>query len=71
MLLITPLSHERRRFGYRRLHILLRREDFHVNEKKLRRIYREEGLQIRKGKGRKRAQGSRCPMLMPSRAGRC
>jgi putative transposase len=38
------LAAERRRFGYRRLHILLRREGFVVNHKKLFWIYREERL---------------------------
>jgi transposase InsO family protein len=40
---LKELSSERRRFGYRRLHILLQREGWHVNWKKLYRIYREEG----------------------------
>jgi putative transposase len=38
------LARERRRFGYRRLHVLLRREGFVVNHKRLFRIYREERL---------------------------
>ena len=33
------LAAERRRFGYRRLHILLRREGTHMNHKKRRRLY--------------------------------
>ena len=37
-------AHERRRFGYRRLHVLLRREGFKVNHKRLFRLYREERL---------------------------
>jgi len=45
---LKELSYERRRFGYRRLHILLKREGWHVNRKKLYRIYREEGLTVRK-----------------------
>lgn len=40
-------SAERRRFGHRRLHILLKREGWHVNWKKLYRIYKEEGLSVR------------------------
>jgi len=51
---LKELSRARRRFGYRRLHILLEREGFHLNHKKLRRLYREEGLQVRKRGGRKR-----------------
>jgi len=35
------------RFGYRRVHVLLRREGWCINQKKTRRIYRELGLQLR------------------------
>jgi putative transposase len=55
----------RRRFGYRRLHILLRREGIVMNHKKLRRLYREERLQVRRRGGRKRALGTRAPMAIP------
>ena len=51
---LKDLSSERRRFGYRRLHILLKREGWHVNWKKLYRIYRDEGLTVRK-RGRSQA----------------
>jgi len=56
---LRELAAERRRFGYRRLHILLRREGWAINHKKLYRLYREEGLTVRKRKGRKRAIGTR------------
>jgi putative transposase len=62
---LRELAAERRRFGYRRLHILLRREGFALNHKKLRRLYREERLMVRKRGGRKRALGTRAPMLVP------
>ena len=62
---LKELSAERRRFDYRRLHILLRREGWEVNWKKLYRIYREEGLTVRKRGGRKRAIGTRAPMAIP------
>jgi putative transposase len=55
----------RRRFGYRRLHILLRREGFALNHKKLRRLYAEERLQVRRRGGRKRALGTRAPLTLP------
>jgi len=45
---MTALARERRRFGYRRLHVLLRREGFAVNHKKLFRLYREEKLTVRR-----------------------
>jgi putative transposase len=58
----------RRRFGYRRLHVLLRQEGTLMNHKRLRRLYREERLQVRRRGGRKRALGTRAPMTMPQAA---
>jgi putative transposase len=63
---LVALARERRRFGYRRLLIFLRREGFVVNHKRLFRVYREERLTVRKRGGRKRALGSRTPMPVPS-----
>lgn len=65
---LRELAAERRRFGYRRLHILLRREGVTVNHKKLRRLYREEKLQVRRRGGRKRALGTRAPLAIPQGA---
>ena len=62
---LRELSSERRRFGYRRLHILLRREGWALNWTKTYRVYREEGLTVRKRGGRKRALGTRAPMAIP------
>ncbi|GGD36051.1 hypothetical protein GCM10011358_19830 [Sinisalibacter lacisalsi] len=62
---LRELSAERRRFGYRRLHILLKREGWEVNWRKLYRLYKEEGLTVRKRGGRKRAVGTRAPMAIP------
>lgn len=62
---LRELSAERRRFGYRRLHILLKREGWVVNWKKLYRVYKEEGLTVRKRGGRKRAIGTRAPITIP------
>ena len=59
---LKELASERRRFGYRRLHLLLRREGVVLNWKKLYRLYREERLTVRKRGGRKRALGTRAPM---------
>ena len=56
---LRALAQERRRFGYRRLHILLRRDGVMINRKKTQRLYREEGLTVRRRKGRKRAVGTR------------
>jgi putative transposase len=44
---IKEICHVRVRYGYRRVHILLRREGWTINHKKTRRIYRELGLQLR------------------------
>jgi len=62
---LRTLAHERRRFGYRRLHLLLAREGLCINRKKVYRLYKEEGLTVRKRNGRKRAVGSRSPMAIP------
>ena len=60
-------AHERRRFGYRRVHVLLKREGFVVNHKRLFRLYREERLTARRRGGRKRAIGTPAPMMIPMR----
>jgi putative transposase len=65
---LKALAGERRRFGYRRLHILLRREGIVLNHKKLFRLYREERLTVRRRGGRKRALGTRAPMALPQGA---
>ena len=60
---LRALAAERRRFGYRRLHVLLRQEGLVTNRKRTERLYREEGLTVRKRRGRKRATGTRAPIL--------
>jgi len=62
---LKDLAKVRRRFGYRRLHVFLRREGHAVNYKRLFRIYREEQLHVRRRGGRKRAMGTRAPMVLP------
>lgn len=64
---MRTIARERRRFGYRRLHVMLKREGLAVNHKKLFRLYREEKLSVRRRGGRKRAIGTRAPMLVPLR----
>jgi putative transposase len=66
---LKTLAQERRRFGYRRLHVLLRREGHAVNRKRVQRLYREERLTVRRRGGRKRAMGTRRPIeaaLLPN-----
>ncbi len=65
---LRALAGERRRFGYRRLGLLLRREGLVLNHKKLRRLYAEERLQVRRRGGRKRALGTRAPIALPHAA---
>ena len=48
-----------------RVHVMIAREGFVVNHKKVRRIYTEEKLQVRRRGGRKRALGTRKPMVLP------
>ena len=63
---MRELAAERRRFGYRRLHVLLRQEGLVLNRKRSQRLYREEGLTVRRRRGRKRATGARAPLLFPA-----
>ena len=53
--LLKELAGERRRFGYRRLREMAQRRGVVMNLKKVYRIYREEGLKVRRRGGRKRA----------------
>lgn len=62
---LKALAQERRRFGYRRLHVLLLREGHAVNRKRVQRLYREERLTVRRRGGRKRAMGTRRPIEVP------
>ena len=64
---IRGVAQERRRFGYRRIGVMLERQGITMNHKKLRRLYSEEKLQVRKRGGRKRALGTRRPMVLPNR----
>ena len=61
---LRELAHLRHRFGYRRLHVLLRREGEAVSRNKVYRLYRAEGLAVRKRKGRRRAVGARAPLVV-------
>jgi len=64
---VRDLANQRRRLGYRRLHILLRRAGVMIDRKKTRRIYQEEGLPVRRRRIRRRAVGMRAS----ARARRC
>ena len=62
---LRELASQRRRFGYRRLGLMLERQGIKLNHKKLYRLYKEERLTVRKRGGRKRALGTRAPMVIP------
>jgi len=57
----------RPRFGYRRIHVLLRRGGWRVNHKRVYRIYRAEGLAVRRRKRKRMAVGLRTVLPPPSR----
>ena len=61
---LRELANERRRFGYRRLFTLLRREDEPSGVNRIYRLYREEGLAVRKRKSRRKAVGAPTPILV-------
>ena len=56
---LKELASQRRRFGYRRLHVLLRREGWRINHKAVHRMYVEEGLQVRQRKRKRLARVER------------
>ena len=62
---LADLAATRRRFGYRRLHALLRREGVAVNHKRLYRIYREAGLSVRRRRRRRGVAVLRQPLTLP------
>jgi putative transposase len=64
---VVSLAAQRRRFGYRRIHALLRREGEHVNVKCVHRLYREERLQVQRRRRRKRVAVERRPLVEPER----
>ena len=63
---LIELAGERRRFGYRRLHILVEREGYEVNHKRVHRLYREAGLAVRRRRKRERVAVERRPLQIPS-----
>jgi putative transposase len=61
---LRELANQRRRFGYRRLFILLRRAGEPSGINRIYRLYREEGLAVRKRRARRKAMGTRTPILV-------
>jgi transposase InsO family protein len=65
---LRDLANQRRRFGYRRLFILLREQGEPSGINRIYRLYREEGLIVRKRRARRRAIGTRAPILVAAEA---
>lgn len=64
---IREIAHARPRFGYQRIHVMLRREGWPVNKKRVRRLYRLDGLQLRtRIRRRKHMCLHRGPVPVPS-----
>jgi putative transposase len=61
------IAEQRKRFGSPRLHIMLKREGLVINHKRTDRIYREEGLSLRRKRRRKGAAGTRLVLPTPQR----
>ena len=65
---LRALANERKRFGYRRLIILLRQEGEASGINRVHRLYREQGLTVRKRLARRRAIGTRAPIVVEAKA---
>jgi len=66
---MKAVAGKRRRFGYRRIGVMLERKGMTMNHKKLYRLYSDEGLAVKRRRGRKRARGTRSPMPVALRPG--
>ena len=66
---LRALAAERPRFGYRRLGVMLEREGISLNHKRLHRLYREEGLVLRRKRRQRASTANRAPLIAPKRAG--
>ena len=64
---MRALAHRWLRFGYRRLGVMLERENMAANHKRIYRLYTEEGLKVRRKRKKLRSQVRTAPMLVPSR----
>lgn len=68
---LAELAKERSRFGYRRLHVLLRREGLLVNHKRVLRLYRLAGLSLRRQKRKRMPSVARGVPGFPTRPNEC
>lgn len=65
---IAEIAAAKRRYGYRRVHVVLRREGWQVNRKRTYRLYREVGLAVRRRKRKRIGPFERKPLPKPSAA---
>ena len=63
---IAELAAQKRRYGYRRIQVLLRREGWSVNHKRTYRLYREQGLMVRKRKRKRIGLAERLALPKPT-----
>ena len=68
---IREIAETKRRYGYPRIYVRLRREGWRVNHKKVERIYREDGLSLRRRARKKVTAVPRVALPLPSEPGRC
>jgi transposase InsO family protein len=68
---LKDLAGARVRYGYRRLHILLMREGWQINHKRVDRLYKQEGLSLRLKTKKKRVSEARVPMPAPGGPNEC
>ena len=64
---LRAVAAARRRFGYRRLHLLLRRQGWPVNHKRVYRLYRAARLLVRRRRRKHVAVGPRLVQVLPTR----
>ena len=65
---LRELATVRPRYGYRRLHVLLSRDGFRLNHKRMFRLYRLEQLAVRRRKRKRIARTARAPLVCPTNA---
>ncbi len=65
---IAQIAHAKRRYGYRRIYVRLRREGWAVNRKRVYRLYREAGLLVRRRKRKRISFVERKPLPKPTAA---
>src|SRR6478672_1308313 len=68
---LRELASGRVRYGYERLHTLLRREGWQINHKRVYRLYHEEGLSLRLKTKKKRISQRRVPLARPAAPNEC